>query len=804
MSSERNNTPTTNLRTQTWARPDEAHQDHPRDLSWSGAGIDLQNYLRILFKYRYLIFLFSVLGIVSAILYSVLATPMYTAEFSLRIGMYNPVLPSAEGERQFLRQSAEQDYLNTQIEMLTSLTLADRVLSDEELGPELVQRLQSHPGFISRLQTQFKELVGAETESDGQGDQAYMHELSMLKSYLRLVHVTPVRKTSLVRVSAITSDPKLSQKIANTHAKEFIEFVRSQRQQKTIESIAFLKTQAEDLAKKVSLTERNIAQYSEENSIIALNEKENITVQKMSELNQLLTAAIAKRIKSQANVVAAKEGNTVVGDTSDHPGLVQVVNQLDQAEAEYAMLSEKFMPTYPRMLQLHNKILTLKSQIKGEQNRSFHSLEAQYQSDLQSEEQLKKQLEIQKSKTFELSRSQVQYNIMKREFDSLRDLHQSVLRELKQAQLNSENISTNVSLVDQAPLPRIPSSPQRFFALLLGLFCGPFFGILAAFIAELMDNTLKTPDEAFRVLNLPTLGVVPSFEAEVMNKELLSFQKSTPEKTDAVHSDILSSDQALNASIVKSKAPEKGNLILLNLPKAIASESYRIIRTGILLSGAGSPPKVLLVTSAKQGEGKTTLSSNLAVSLAQFGKKTIAIDADLRRPSLSKYFGLNKNLPGLVDFLTGQAELGEIIHRTSVPNLLVIPSGPIPPNPAELLGSRNMEIMIQLLAEEWDHVLIDASPVLPVTDPSILSRFVDGVVMVVRANSTKRAPIRESCRRLQSVGAKVIGLVLNDVDVNSGDYYYYFRDTYSYYMTDEDQKKKRWKWGGSHSNHRAV
>jgi polysaccharide biosynthesis transport protein len=757
--------------------------------------LDLQNYVRILFKYRFLIGAVTAISVFGAFLYGMLATPLYTADVSLKVGLYQPVLPGLESERNYLMQTSGPDFLNTQLEMITSLTLADHVLSDPAVERALGDLLEERPSLISSVISGIKGIFSGSGDGEG-SDTTYNHPLPQLQSYIKLLRVSPVRRTSMIKLGAVTHSATLSQLIANTHAKAFIEFVRDQRQQVTMENMVFLKEQAEELAQKVSLVERNLAQYAEDNSIVALNEGENITVRRMGELNDLLTQAVAKRIKSEAAFRSSETKTNLNAAAYGDDGMNDVKKQLEEAQAEYAMLSEKFTPEYPKMQQLGSRIKTLKSQMSGERERSVASLEVLYKADLQSEEELKKQLEIQKSKTFELSRSQVQFNVMKREYESLKDLHQTVLRELKQAQVNSQNVATNVSLVDQAPVPNRPSSPRKLLTILLAGIFGPLLGIILACAAELLDNTVKTPEEVFRVLRMPALGIIPSFRPEVENPTGANqvIQLSEKQVLGDGQKNLTGSSGA-QAPAVK-KPVFKDNLITLNLPRSIASEAYRTIRTGILLSAAGKPPKVLLVTSAKKSEGKTTMASNLAVTLAQAGKRTVVIDADLRRPSLSRYFGGDKNVAGLVEYLTGQAGIESIVARTPVENLFMIHSGPIPPNPAELLGSQKMAELIAKLSTVCDHVVIDASPVLPVTDPAILSKMVDGVILVLRAHETKRAPAREASRRLQSVGAKVLGVVLNDVDLNSGDYYYY-RDTYSYYMPDEKEGSRRKRWKGN-------
>jgi succinoglycan biosynthesis transport protein ExoP len=226
-------------------------------------------------------------------------------------------------------------------------------------------------------------------------------------------------------------------------------------------------------------------------------------------------------------------------------------------------------------------------------------------------------------------------------------------------------------------------------------------------------------------------------------------------------------------------------------PKSLASEAYRTIRTAILLSQAGEPPRTILISSAQSSEGKTTSSINLAASLASAGGRVVLIDADLRRPGLTRHFGLPSGGPGLVEIITGQASIKDVAIPEILKRVTVIPSGRVPPNPAELLGSKEMIVTIQKLSEEYDYVIIDSPPILPVTDSVILSRFVDGVVLVVKGASTPRKVVRDAKTRLEAVGARFLGAILNDVDLTGGDYYYYNRYYYSYYRNEDGSDSRQ-------------
>ena len=759
----------------------------------------LQDYFKIFLSYRWLICSVSFIVLVCAALYSFLATPMYTAEAKLKIGTYSPLLPAANMEDILRQQTKEQDYLQTQIELLTSLSLADKVLTESGIEQELKGYFGRKTSFFSILEP-LKALFSPGTKKQKALSSDYHHPLESLQSYLRLLGIVPVRKTSLVKVSVTTADPELSAKIANAHSQAFIDYIRAERQQSALENLVFLKGQAEELANKVALAERNIAAYAEENAIVSLNKDENIVVRRMAELNDLLTRATAKRIESESAIREAESGSGIGSTSLDDQSIEQLRTTLKETQSEYAMLAEKFKPTYPRMVQLKARIDSLQKNLSEQREQAVSGLRAKYKADLDSEEQLKKQLEVQKSQAFELSRREVQYNIMKREYESLKDLHQSVIRQLKESQIAAESQGTNITLSDKAAVPLSHSSPRRSLNMLIALIFGPMLGFGLALALEALDNTFKTPEELQNYLQLPSLGVVPSFALEhpstvnsSKSEQLQLLETSSDENQDedsASSKENQSRELSLPANGSTPNTTPAPDFVTLTAPRSIESESFRAIRTGILLSSADNPPKTVLFTSGKKGEGKTTLTTNLGITLAQTGKRTIIIDADLRRPSIHKLFPFASSA-GIVEYLTGQAQLEEVIQRLTLENLHIICAGAQPPNPAELVGSRKMAELIQELSQHYDYVLVDAPPILPVTDSVVLSRIVDGVVMVVRGQDTQKQAVRDAVAKLRQVGAKILGVVLNDVNVRSGHYYYYYRDAYSDYYGEDGKRRSR-------------
>lgn len=754
--------------------------------------VELREYWRVLWKYKLLIGVLVLVGGFFALLYGFTVTPQYTAESTIRISTYEPVLGATRVEDMLQEKSREANYLETQIQEIKSFSLADKVLSDPAIREGFALRQQEGKGVVTSM------LLGLFGQSGDDGiapvvDQVtgYTNPVTEIKDYLESVQIRPVRRTSLVVVGATSENPGLASLIANKHALSYIDWVRDKRMEQQSRGLKFLVSQADELRGKVADIEREIADYAESNSIVTLNKDENITVQKMSRLNELLTNATAKRIEIEHAFREAESALTKNSAGYDDSSTQTLRSELAKFEAEYQQLSAKFTDSYPRMRQLKSQIRQLRESIESQRVQIVAGLRSKYMAVLEEEKNLKEELEQQKSQTFELSKRQVQYNVLNRDLTSSRELLQNILRQIKETSLTVENNSSNVSIVDYASVPRSPTFPKKKLLLLLGLLAGAGLGVGMAFLLNYLDNTVRTPEDVTRILHLPALGVVPSFGLEEFLEGAAPAPKLTMED-DALLSRARDSVKGPPLKGTNLPVESLGSLppiVYLSNPRSLASEAYRTIRTGVLLSQAGEPPRTILVSSAQSSEGKTTSTVNLTASLASAGGKVVLVDADLRRPSVYKHLNLPESLPGLVEVLTGLCSLEEVMVHDRIRGVTVIPSGRIPPNPAELLGSSEMVALLDKLAAQFDYVLIDSPPILPVTDSVILSRFVDGVIIVVKGASTPRKVARDAKDRLRAVGARLLGVILNDVDVTGGDYYYYNRYYHSYYREDQTRAK---------------
>lgn len=725
----------------------------------------VREYLGLIVKHRTVMASVVIVSVALSVLYSFIATRWYTAESRIRISTYEPVLTATRIEDVLQQKSKETNYLETQLEELKSLSLADRVLQDPQIYSFFAASAKSN----SR-------------SSDDISGAGYRAPIGMIRAYLGSLSIAPVRRTSLVTIGAMAKDPVIAARIAKSHALAYIDWVRDARLEQQTRSLTFLENQANELRQKVSDLERSLADYAEKNAIVGVNKDENIVAQKMAQLNSALTEITTRRLEAE-NI--SKGATSNLGDSAgfDDVSTQTMRSDLARLEGEYQQLSSKFMPGYPRMQQLEAQIGGIKRSIQDQRKQILSGLKAKSDALIQQEAEMKEELEQQKSRAFELSKKQVQFNALNRELASSRDLLESVLKQMKETGLSAENNASNVSLVDSPVIPTSPAYPRKMVILLIGLMGGIGAALALALLLNRLDSSIRSTDELLGYLGLPSLGLVPSFEREPA-KPLLGAPNAllgAPKQT-TTSNDVEEFDE--NMPIISKGRDIISPLVFLRQPRSLAAEAYRAIRTALLLSKAGDAPRTMLVTSAQSGEGKTTSAVNLVASLASSGAKVVLVDADIRRPAVHKHFGLQNDGPGLVEILTGQRSFEEIAIRDPIKRVTVLTAGSSPPNPAELLGSAEMLSFIEMLASKFDYVVIDSPPVLPVTDSVVLSRLVEGVVFVVGSGVTPRKVVADAVNRLHAVGAHVLGSILNNVDLTGGEHYYYNRYYRSYY----DQK----------------
>jgi capsular exopolysaccharide synthesis family protein len=737
----------------------------------------LNDYLKVVKKRLPLILSITAAFALTAILYTTFTSSLYTAATLVEIRGYAPILSNVQSETLFGNDTRKIEYQKTTVAKLNLAGLADQVLSRDDVYQELEQYWATRRSYVDKAKIFLRSTIfGATQVSESEpftNDDHFVHKPAVIQKYLSLVDITPIHETNLVRIEVTTADPQLSQRLANAHATGFIDHLQRERQESIAVNLQLLQRQASDLEARVTTAEQALASYAERNKLLTLPNEQggNMTIRQIEGLAGMLADATARRIKAESLLAEATSKGAEEGSATDDEITRQLRVSMKQAEAEYATMGSRVTAAFPGMVELRAKIDNLKRSIQEERKRTVRGLRSQFEAERNGEEKLREQIEREKSTAHETSKRLIQYNVLSKEAASLRDLYQAVLKQVKEIEISAQSSSSNVFVSDYAALPTSPSAPKTDLILVLFTVLGLGTGLIVSFVLESFDTTFKSSEEVQTGLDLPLLGAVPQFEEDVQGlpskaKKLLDHSRGKSERK--------STPPVAGGPTEPSKAPPflPQRIVAVSAPGDAVSEALRTIRAGILLSSADNPPRVVMISSAMKGEGKTTIISNLAVTLAQASHRTLMIDADLRVSQLSEIFHPSDapTRVGLSDLLTGQAQLNQVIHRTAVPCLDILPAGSRAPNPAELLGSHAMGHLIHDLQQRYDFVLLDSPPLLPVADGLMLSRVVDSVVLVVRSRVTDRKVAQEARRRLLRVNARVLGVVLNDLDTKGDGY----------------------------------
>jgi capsular exopolysaccharide synthesis family protein len=583
--------------------------------------------------------------------------------------------------------------------------------------------------------------------------------------------VLPVPGTSIIEVKYSSPNPRLAAEIANATANTYIEQNIKARFDSTMQAADWLSKQLADLQIKVETSQSKLINYQKEHGIVGTDDKQNLTFEKLTDLGKRLTEAQADRIQKESLYRIAKGTNpdelaSVLPDST----LSVMRGQETQLETQLAVLATQFGPSYPKVLEVQNELEQVKKSYREELQNGIHRVQNEYFTAVQREQMLEAALTVQTATANTLDENAIEYKILKQEADSNRQLYDGLLQKLKEASLAAGLNSSNIRIIDQARVPLFPARPNvprnMMFALLLGL----VGGVAIAFALEAVDTTVRTPEQAQSVSGLPVMAIIP-LKAEVTAIK----------------------GQASSARLLL--APKQGSsraaaLVTYLEPQSEISEAYRTLRTSILLSTAKQPPQVLVFTSALPQDGKTMTSVNIAFIMAKQSKRVLLVDADLRRPSVHKAFGIRPPL-GLSNVLSGGAKWQDVVQPTMEPNLFLIASGPLPPHPSELLGSGLMQELIREWRKDYDHIIVDSPPVLSVTDAVLLAVQADAVTLVVRSGQTTIGAVRNASDLLLNLKAPLRGIVLNAFDLQSPDYYYYYYSGSKYggYYTDKNAPK---------------
>jgi len=635
---------------------------------------------------------------------------------------------------------SDDSFLETQV----------NVLQSENLAWQTIQGLRLGGGGGA---------AGSRT-SPGGSDSSGAAQSELVGGFLGALTVERVKGSRILQVNYEDTDPDRAARVVNALTKNYIEYNFRKQYDATRQATSWMEQQLDELKAKVEKSQQALVDYQRQNSIVNLSEKETVGEQRLSDLSKEFTAAQGDRLlkESQYQVAQASEAPMALFSQDE------LLQKLDEKSADFrtqfAEARAQYGPNFPKVLRLQEQLDEVQTLIERERRRIVERMHNDYLAARSREKLLMGEVGRAKVDVERVSQLMIQHNILKREFDTNGQLYDNLLQRLKDAAVTAGLRATNIHVVDQAMAPQHPVRPRKALNLSFGLLAGLLLGIAIVFVQEALDISVKNAEEVEKLTGTAALAVIPAAYASSSRK---LFRRGGAKKQQTQQDGV--------------------GLTLIHEPASVMAESYRSLRTSILLSTSPRPPQTLLVTSAHPKEGKTSTSLNLAFAFAQRGDRVLLIEADMRRPDIASKLGLS-NQKGLSSYLSGAHSLEEVMHpMKSAANLRVICAGPRPPNPADLLSSPTMEKTLQDLRQRFDHLIVDTPPVLLVTDATALSPWVDGVVLVVESGVTARGALIRTQRILENAGARILGVVLNKMTAQRDSYYgsYYHSKYYAKY-----------------------
>jgi polysaccharide biosynthesis transport protein len=723
----------------------------------------LLDYVKVLYKRRWLAGTAFTVVFLLVTVYTFTATPVYEATTKLLIESDNPNIVSFQ--EVINEQAAKLDYYQTQYNVLQSRSLARRTIHSlklaerEEFGAPPKEEKFSVMASVGGALTAITDTVASgfsRKDKHPDSDEALIPginetdaESRAIDAFAARLKVAPVRNSRIVDVRFRSTDPLLAASVVNTLARGYIEQNLEYKFMSSKEATDWLGERLSEQRAEVEKAETALQRYKETNDAIALEDRGNIYVQKLSDLNAAVTRAKTERLEKEAlyNQLRGIQNNAAALDTYPailaNPFIQQLKGEVASLQSQVASMGERLGEKHPDMVKIRTSLQSAETKLQGEIGKVVQSVRNQYLAAQTQEQSLAAALEGQKREALAMNRKGIEYGVLAREVESTRQIYDSLLQRARETGVSAELKTSNIRVVDAAERPRDPASPRRGLNMLLALFGGGFLGIGLAFFFEYLDNRIKTPDELRAHLGLPSLGMLPALDEKSLNGKYPLVNHALP-------------------------------------PKFL--EAFRGVRTNVIFGSADEGSRTLLVTSTGPGEGKTVCAANLALSLAQTGQRVLLIDGDMRKPKVHEAFEV-KQEPGLSNLLVGESKASECVRKSRTSGLWLLPAGKLPPNPAELLGSQRFKDFLGSLKEHFEWIVIDSPPVMAVIDSAVIAHLASGVVFVVGAEMTSRHNAKHALDQLENARAKFVGGILNKVEIEKNAYYYsqYYKKEYARY-----------------------
>lgn len=714
----------------------------------------LLDHLRVLYIRRWTVLTAFVAACGVTFAYTSAVTPVFAAKVQLLIENENPNV--VQFDTVYEPNKTSNDYYQTQYRILQSRLLARRTIEAEKLWSVVELNgsrsgLSNYAGVIAETMRSVASLWGGgSVPGEPPNASETPDQTVVVDRFLQSVTVTPVRNSRLVDVTFRSTNAQLAAQAANALAKQYIEQNLEFRFLATKEATDFLNSRTAEQRKELERSQQALQEYREATGVMAIEDRQNIVVQRLADLNTAVTRARMELIEKRSIHERLQQLQHDRAALDTFPSILnntfiqQLKVQLNDLQRQKAQLGDKFGVRHPDMVKLQSAIDATESRLNSEVQKVVQAARNDYLAAEANERALQASLNQQRAEAQEINRAAVKYGVLERDAATNQTMFSGLLQRSRETDIAGDLRTSNIRIVDVAEVPRTPATPNIRSNARLSIGGGLLFAIGLAFFFEYLDSRIKEPEEIKKVLGLPFLGMVPAFK-----------------RKDVVGQSLLGS----------------------GMPAAF-NESFRTIRTNLVFATASPGPKTVLVTSTGPGEGKSVVSTNLAVALAQNNSRVLLIDADMRRPMTHEFFGAQRE-PGLSNVLVANAKASDAVRRTLVPNLWLLPCGKLPPNPAELLGSRRFQEFIRSLDQHFDWVIIDSPPVMAVTDPGVLAHIATGVLFVIGSEMTNKWTARTALERLDAARPNYLGAVLNKVDVTTNPYFYskHYRKEYQKYYT---------------------
>ena len=713
-----------------------------------GEEIHLRDYLDVIIRRKWLIICVLALSFITTLVFTLASTKIYKATTTIEVTQETPQV--TKFEEVVAAEVKAREFYETQVALLLSQALIERVIDKLNLmtNPIVVETAfgDGNPGIGARI----KELIRSFLPKDKDvAAQTLLTEETLKRQALYEyindnLEAEPSRKSMLITVSFTSPSRKLSQKFINTLAQEFIAWKMDQKLEASQIARDFLMKQIDRAKISLEKTEEDLNRFAKQAGIVSLDAKLNSIYRQLEELNSSLAEAesdlIARRAIYQQ---AVKDGPSHLPLVLASPVIGSLKEQYAVLQAEYEDLTTTFHGEYPKVKMLQARMLSIANRIKAEEDKISQSIKNEYQTAIQKVAAMQVRVDRQKQLAMDLNERATQYTIMAREVNTNKAIYQSLLERAKEIESMVGVSSSNIHIIDRASLPIFPFKPKVKLNLLLAIVVGFMAGLGLAFLVEYFADTITNPDQISDRFQIPILGVVP----------LAKTNGHPLEK------------------------------IFIRDPRAPLSEAIRTSKVSIQLSGADTNSKSFLLTSTTPSEGKTTLAINLAMSFAVAGEKVVLIDSDLRKPRIHKVFDIPSggNGHGLSSFLAGVSDRMKLC-ASELENLKIIPSGPIPPNPVELLASRRFKKLLNQLAVKYDRIILDGPPHHGFADILVLSQQVGGIVLISSIGETSREALRRFKKGINNVNGTILGCMVNKVNTAKR---YGYRSYYRYYQAYE-------------------